>query len=140
MEKTTERIGYLLKRAQQALRGAMDAALREEGVTTPQYAALTALREEAGLSGADLARRCFVTPQTMSGIISNLEEAGLIERRPHPEHGRILEARLTPVGREAVERCRRAVDAIEDGMLADLDVDARRRLAAALRSCVDALE
>src|SRR6516162_4869510 len=38
-------------------------ALREP---VAQYAVLTALEEEPGLSNADLARRAFVTPQTMN--------------------------------------------------------------------------
>ena len=89
------RIGYELKRAQHALRLGMDGALREVGLTTPQYAALTVVEGEEGVSGALLARRCFVTPQTMNGVVVNLEKAGLLERRPHPEHGRVLRAYLT---------------------------------------------
>jgi DNA-binding MarR family transcriptional regulator len=92
------RVGYELKRAQHALRLEMDGALKKVGLTTPQYAALSVMEGEKGLSGASLARRCFVTPQTMNGILVNLEKAGLLERRPHPEHGRVLQAYLTGRG------------------------------------------
>src|SRR3712207_8022525 len=68
------RVGYELKRAQHALRSEMDGALRGVGLTTPQYAALSVLEGEEGISGALLARRCFVTPQTMNGILVNLED------------------------------------------------------------------
>jgi DNA-binding MarR family transcriptional regulator len=44
----------------------MAAALHEHNATVGQYALLTALDEEPGLSNADLARRAFVTPQTMN--------------------------------------------------------------------------
>ena len=77
------RIGYQMKRAQHALRLGMDGALREAGLTTPQYAAMAVLEGEV-LSGAALARRCFVTPQTMNGILVNLERRGFLLRRPHP--------------------------------------------------------
>jgi len=66
------------------------AALRGLGITTPQYAALTFLDESPGLSSAQLARRAFVTPQTMNRMVANLEAAGLIARGPHPELGRVL--------------------------------------------------
>ena len=65
----------------------MDKALREVCMTTAQYAALSALEAAPGLSGAELARRSLVTPQTMNAILVNLEAAGLVVRRPHPEHG-----------------------------------------------------
>jgi hypothetical protein len=86
-----DRVGYQLKRAQQALRTAMDEGLRAQGITTPQYAALTALAADEPLSGAELARRCFVTAQTMNAILVGLERARLVERTPHAEHGRVID-------------------------------------------------
>ncbi|PWK89821.1 DNA-binding MarR family transcriptional regulator [Fulvimonas soli] len=96
-------IGYALKLAQQALRTRLDSGLREIGLTTPQYAVLTYLREEAGASNAALARRAFVTPQTMQAILVALERAGFISRTPHPEHGRVQRTELTTKGRDVLE-------------------------------------
>ena len=76
MAGTTERAGWLLKRAQDALNSAMTAALREHGTTVPEYAALTALADEPGMSNADLARRAYVTPQTMNQVLRELERRG----------------------------------------------------------------
>ncbi len=134
------RIGYQMKRAEHALRLKMDAALRKIGTTTPQYAALSVLEGEAGLSGAGLARRCFVTPQTMNQILTNLEGARLVERRPHPEHGRVLSAYLTDKGAELVSLAHGEVEAIEEVMLGGLDPGERSRLLDALKNCVDSLE
>ncbi len=135
-----DRAGYQLKRVQHALRGRMDEALRGMELTTPQYAALSALEDEPGLSGAELARRSFVTPQTMNGVLANLEAAGLIERRPHPEHGRVLQAYLTDSGEKKVSRAHDTVREIEEQMLTDLDSDERTLLAEVLRVCADSLE
>lgn len=129
-----------MKRAEHALRLKMDAALREIGTTTPQYAALSVLEGEAGLSGAGLARRCFVTPQTMNQILINLEAAGLVERRQHPEHGRVLSAYLTDKGARLVALAHGKVEAIEEVMLGELDRGERSQLLDALRSCVESLE
>lgn len=95
-------IGFALKMAQQALRTHMDAALQRVGLTTPQYAVLNLLKVEPGASNAALARRSFVTPQTMQGIVGALERAGFIVRAPHPEHGRVQTTELTNRGREAL--------------------------------------
>jgi DNA-binding MarR family transcriptional regulator len=132
-------VGYQMKRAQHALRLAMDGALRGVGLTTPQYAALSVLEEEAGLSGAALARRCFVTPQTMNQILMNLQGSGMVERRPHPEHGRVLSVYLTRKGAELVALAHGEVEAIEERMLAGLDRGERYRLLEALRGCAESL-
>jgi DNA-binding MarR family transcriptional regulator len=128
-----------MKRAEHALRLEMDGVLRGVGLTTPQYAALSVLEEEAGLSGAALARRCFVTPQTMNQILMNLQGSGMVERRPHPEHGRVLSAYLTPKGAEIVALAHGEVVAIEERMLAGLDSGERSHLLEALRSCAESL-
>src|ERR1700733_10770882 len=96
-------IGFALKLAQQALRTRLDSGLREIGLTTPQYAVLTFLKVEAGASNAKLARRAFVTPQTMQAILVALERSGFIARTPHPEHGRVQMTELTARGRGALE-------------------------------------
>ena len=134
------RASYQLKRVQHALRGRMDEVLREMELTTPQYAALSALEEKPGLSGAELARRSFVTPQTMNGVLTNLEGAGLIGRRPHPEHGRVLQAYLTEPGEELVSRAHEMIEDIEERMLSDLDRDKRTLFTEMLRRCADSLE
>lgn len=137
--RVTDHPGYLLKRAQAALNAAMVGALREHGATLAQYAVLTALDEEPGLSNAGLARRAFVTPQTMNQVLHELEQKGWVARHPHPGHARILQADLTPAGRTALGACHRAVNAIEEQMLAPLAPGDIKQFAATLRACIQAL-
>jgi len=128
-------VGYALKQAQHSLRIRLDDALRPLGLTAPQYAALAVTANEPGISGAHLARRCFVTSQTMNGIIANLESAGLVERRPDPNHGRILRATLTRSGTTLLGRATAAGEAIETAMLAGIAPEDRDRLLDLLRLC-----
>jgi DNA-binding MarR family transcriptional regulator len=106
-------IGYLLRQAWQAFGGAMDAALREHGLNGAQYAVLSVLAREPGLSGADLARACNTTPQAMNGVLATLEREGLVERVPHPTHGRILQVGLTAEGRKRLDAATPAVRGLE---------------------------
>src|SRR6266446_10680407 len=138
-DRVLDLVGYHLKRAQQALRMAMDEGLRAQGLTTPQYAALTHLEADGPLSGAELARRCFVTAQTINAILVGLERARLVERAPHANHGRVIEARLTKRGRARVQDAHRTVFGIEERMLAEMNVAQRRRLNEALRRLVENL-
>ncbi len=97
-------LGYALKRAQQAMRLHMDRQLQEMGLNAPQYAVLASLEAEPGASNATLARRAFVTPQTMQSMLVKLERSGLIERNPDAQHGRIQRTGLTADGRTMVAR------------------------------------
>ncbi|HWG23916.1 MarR family transcriptional regulator [Actinospica sp.] len=138
-QSTADRPGYLIKLAQAALHAQMARALHEHGVTLAQFAVLTALAEEPGLSNAELARRAFITPQSMNENLRELEQRAWISRSHHPTHGRIRQTALTDQGRAILQACDAAVTAIEQRMLAELDPDQRHQLAAALRTCIAAL-
>jgi DNA-binding MarR family transcriptional regulator len=105
--------GFLLRQAWLAFGGAIEAALREQGLTPAQYGALSVLARAPGSSGADLARGSNTTPQAMNGVITTLEREGLIERNPHPTHGRILQVTLTDEGRRRLEAANPVVRALE---------------------------
>jgi DNA-binding MarR family transcriptional regulator len=72
------------------------------------------LKNEAGASNATLARRAFVTPQTMQAILVALERAGFIERVADPEHGRVQQTILTDRGRDVLQA---ATDIVADSEL-----------------------
>lgn len=134
------RILDLLRRVQADVRAALDEALGARGLTGPQYAVLSVLERDPGRSSADLARRSFVTPQTMSRIVENLERLELISRRPHPTHGKVLMAALTPRGAQLVASCHAAVEAVEARMLRVLSGPGRTALQKLLVSCAASLE
>ena len=131
--------GYLLRQAWYAFRNALDAALREEGLSGAQYAVLSVLARDPGMSGADLARVCNTTPQAMNGVLGTLDRDALVARRAHPTHGRILQVFLTEEGRRRLDRATPRVRAVEKSVEAGLTdtevagvkkwlVDAARRL------------
>ncbi|MCK2216135.1 MarR family transcriptional regulator [Actinomadura sp. ATCC 31491] len=136
----SERLGAHVKRAEQALNAAKNAALKPAGLTVPQYSALLHLGENPGISAAALARACGVTPPTMNTVLKNLQELGLVERTPHEWHKNILETRLTPEG----ERARAAADAravrLERALAAQFTDEERQTLVALLGRCADFLE
>jgi DNA-binding MarR family transcriptional regulator len=139
MASFKQRTGYLLSQVRAAMRGHLDAVLADKGLTAPQYVALTTLEEDAGLSNAEMARLCFVTPQTMLRIIENLDEAGLVGRTPHPTHGRVRQIELTPRGRRLVADCHQRVLALEERMVSRLTRVERRQLHEMLQKCAAAL-
>ncbi|MCW8378703.1 MarR family winged helix-turn-helix transcriptional regulator [Streptomyces justiciae] len=133
------RVTYLVKQVERGVRTALDRAVREFGLTTPQYAALSVLARRGGLSSAQLARRAFVTPQAMNQIVGQLEAEGLIAREPDPANWRILRASLTREGERRLAACDAVVDDIENRMLHALDPEAVEQLREALLICADEL-
>jgi DNA-binding MarR family transcriptional regulator len=103
---------YLLRQAAAAVRLRLERELVSLGVTPPQFLVLTMLDSYPGASGADIARLALLTPQTVYGILNNLERARLIGRSPHPIRGRVQVIVVTETGRRLLARCKkRAVKA-----------------------------
>jgi DNA-binding MarR family transcriptional regulator len=132
-------IGRELEKCGHIHRLKLDEALAGLKLTAPQYRVLAALPDEPGLSAAALARRCFVSPQTMTGIVANLIKASLIAREPDPDHGRILKTRLTVRGRDLLRQAHRAAQEVEERMAGELDRAERDALADLLSQCAGAL-
>lgn len=116
----TGHIGYLLRQAYAAHRIRMEQALRDMGLTLPQFSVLTMLAAYPRASGAELARLSLLTPQTMSVIVGNLERGAIVSRRPHEQHGRIQIIEITATGRELLARCKSAVQSAETALLPEI--------------------
>ena len=137
--RVTPRIGYVVGRLDRALRREIAALVAPFGLTVPKYTALSILRDRPGLSNAQLARRTYVTPQSMNEVLIALEADGLITRSPAANHGRVVEVALSEKGRDVLKACDRAVSHMENAMLADLDDDRREELRVMLINCVHRL-
>jgi DNA-binding MarR family transcriptional regulator len=132
-------LGYLLKDAQALLHTRMEEALRPLGLGVSQYVALHLMHLEPGISASELARRAFVTRQSMSAIVLGLLERGLVERELRGGSGRALSTAITGIGRDALRRAEVVVDGVETRMLSGLDPLERDALRGALTSCIDGL-
>jgi len=113
-------VAYVIKRAEHTIEQLVAERLRPHGIGIAKYAVLKVLSERPDSSGAQLARRCFVTPQTMSTIVAALAEQGLVVRSAHPENLRVQQARLTDAGRALLHRCQPDIDAVEAAFLSEL--------------------
>jgi DNA-binding MarR family transcriptional regulator len=111
-------ISYAVARLQQRIFAGVTERVGPYDLTTLQFTTLSVLnRHGAPLSTSQLARRAFMTPQSMSEVIHALEAKGYIKRDPHPNHRRTLPATLTAKGRRVLASCEAAVAEFEAGML-----------------------
>lgn len=133
-------LSYLVGRADRVLRRAMNEVLASHSVSLNQYTTLSVLERRGGLSNAQLARRSLVSPQSMNEVLLTLEQRGLVRRRAHPDHGRILQAQVTAKGRKLLSACEAEVAALEERMVRAVSPEDRRTLRRALLECVHALD
>ncbi len=138
--KLREQVGFLLKRAQQALRTQMDNALASNGLTASQYAVLAHLRESPELSNAELARRSFVTAPTMIRIVQDLEKLEFIVRSENANHKKVINVALTVQGKKILEVCTSKVSAIQKRMISGMSESEISQLSSLLLGCAERLE
>lgn len=137
-----EAIPHLLKNLHQSLRHAVDEALRRQGIemSFAHFVTLFTLQAEPGIAGAELARRAFVTPQTMNTILRRLEKDGDIERRPHPDNVRADSWFVTKAGQARLNRAKRVGEAVWKRLLSALKDSEVAQLQNLLARCIGGLD
>ncbi len=136
----TRLAAQLMKRILVHFRGQIDEALRPQGVTTAQLQVLYAIRNEPGASGAQLARSCYMTPQSAQSLLQGLEEGGWIVRVKDKVNDRILVAQLTQSGETLMETAESAARVIEKKVWNGVSDNAVRSLNTVLEQCLGNLE
>ncbi|WP_347355072.1 MarR family transcriptional regulator [Intrasporangium sp.] len=122
---------------------ARGSAFSEQGLEGWAFDVLSALRRAGDpyeLSPGRLVQQTLVTSGTMTNRVDRLERHGLVERRPDPDDRRGVHVRLTPAGREVVDRAMAGLIAQERSMLADLSAAEQQTLAGLLRRLLLPLE
>ena len=72
--------GYTIKQVQQQIHTIMEDVLRPLSLSLSQYNVLKSLEASSPTTGAELARKAFVTPQTMHTMLTTMEQKKLIIR------------------------------------------------------------
>jgi DNA-binding MarR family transcriptional regulator len=114
------RLGYLLKHARERLGELTVEVLAPFGVTGRQVAVLIAIDDRVPLSQQEVAGRLGVDRTTMVDLIDELEDKGLVQRRPDPADRRRNVVALTPAGTATLDGASRATQEAERRFLGSL--------------------
>jgi len=71
-------------------------------ITGPQLACLLAVKESGPLTGANLAKKVYLSPSTLVGIVDRLEEKGLVRRQRDSKDRRQVHISITAAGKRLV--------------------------------------
>jgi DNA-binding MarR family transcriptional regulator len=74
------------------------------GISPAGFFLLRTLLTADGLSSGEVARRCWITPATVTSIVDTLVRDGYVERRRDGDDRRVVRLHLTDKGRQSAER------------------------------------
>jgi DNA-binding MarR family transcriptional regulator len=97
-------------------------------VTLTQLSAMATLRTRGPMSAGELATCEKVQPPSMTKVLANLEERGLVRREVHPNDRRQAIIEITDAGIELLESERRSRDAWLGRQLSRLTAEERTLL------------
>jgi DNA-binding MarR family transcriptional regulator len=109
--------------------------LRPWRTSLSSYAALRVIAARPDLTLAQLSRRCFVRPQTMTRMVRDLEARGWVIRNRKPGDDRAIAISLAAAGRSALEEMdveARKINATIERALSEAEIEQLNDL---LRRC-----
>jgi DNA-binding MarR family transcriptional regulator len=108
------------------------AGLADLALSPIQFGVLSQLAVDGAASNAQLARLCFVRPQTMAGVVTGMADRGLLARAGPGGRGRPSRIAHTPAGTELFSRAWPLFLATNATVTRGLPDDDARRLNAVL--------
>ena len=122
-ENQSPKLSYMIARVDRIISKLLTEQLKQLNITLPQYTALSVLAARGSLSNAKLAERSFIKPQSANKILQDLLSLGWIEKHSDPTHGRRILIQLTASGQNKIAECNLIVEALEQKMLKDVDIN-----------------
>jgi DNA-binding MarR family transcriptional regulator len=136
--------GYWLFRTQRSVVNAFDEALKEccqeRGkpyvVTPPQFGVLALLDEQEGMTIGSISQKRGVDAPTITGIVTRLEQSGLVERRHDRKDRRQVYVFLTGEGADIMRYLPDVATALSETMLQGFSQAERQDLIAKLQQII----
>ncbi|MEH0936430.1 MarR family winged helix-turn-helix transcriptional regulator [Micromonospora psammae] len=113
------------------------ARLAPLGIAPNHFGLLMHLERGEGCTQQQLADALSIHRKVMVGLLDDLEQRDLVERRRHPGDRRAHAIHLTGAARELLPRAREVADQHEEEVLATLGADERVQFIAVLQRLAD---
>jgi len=132
-EELVASTAFLIKRLGFAAKDKSMAAYEQIGLHPYHHAVLAVLDEGSRETQGAIADALAYDRGQLVGLLDELEEHGLVERRRDPGDRRRHIVRLTPDGKRALAKLRTLAGQVDNDFLASLDEDERAQLHGLLR-------
>lgn len=107
------------------------------GLQPPLFRVLNLVDAAEGESQQAIAARIEIPPSRMVALVDELEQHGLVERRPDPKDRRVRALFLTGEGRRCLARGRKIASQHEEDLTKGMEPADRKRLLDLLQKIVD---
>jgi DNA-binding MarR family transcriptional regulator len=133
------RTTYMIARLSRLVQRELEQRLVDFELSVPEFTTLSVLARRPGLSNAQLARRAYITPQSMQDVLHSLEVRGLVKRSADPRNKRVLQARLTVHGRRLTLRADAVAGDVEQLMMDGVTARRSEEFSRTMRHCISVL-
>ena len=140
MSRTASDVGFLLAKASQRFNERLGARLAAGGFpeVRPSYGSvLVPLFDGGPLRIGEVAAAARLSKQSMTALVRQCEDAGLVARERDPADGRAYRISLTERGRALQAVAEAAMDELDDELAAHLGSRRRDALIAALKGVME---
>jgi DNA-binding MarR family transcriptional regulator len=127
-DKASSHLGFLLSQVGIFASQRFSEAIGAAGIHPPLFRVLNVVDAAEGESQHAIGEAIQVPASRMVAIIDELEERGLIERRPHPGDRRVRALFLTDKGRKVLEKGRKIAAAHEQKLIQGLTTKEHQEL------------
>src|SRR3954453_5148245 len=121
-------VGFLISQLGFLSSRAFMEALEPVGIDPREFLLMRFVAASEGQSQQALAERLAIPASRMVALVDHLENAGLVERRAHPEDRRVRGLHLTRNGRGALERASKIAIDYETRLCAGINREEREML------------
>lgn len=124
-----DELHFLLLRAFHHSNRRIDEAIRRIGLLPGQPKILECLAERDGRTAKEICAECILDKSTMTGLLTRMEDRGLVRREAHETDRRSYRVFLTASGRDYARRIAAITAAIDATATATAGMTARERSA-----------
>lgn len=123
-----ELVGYHIRRASSLVRADFNASMAETGLRQVLLAILSIISANPGIHQGRVGEVLGIKRGNMVGLVSELEDRGLIRRTMVLGNRRALSLTITPHGRQLLDECLITIHEHENRLLVNLTTDERTLL------------
>lgn len=134
-----ESFGQLVHSCQRLLRARFEAHGRSLGLSSAQWRLLVPLWKEGQATQSRLAELMEIEPISVSRLVTRMEQAGWVERRPDPSDRRIRVVVPTAKTHDAFADVRSVADGVYEEAMAGMSEADRQAVIAGLKRVVNNL-
>ncbi|MDB6062092.1 MAG: transcriptional regulator [Verrucomicrobiaceae bacterium] len=136
-----EHVGYLLRNLVHGLRQATETAFRQAGLelSMTHLGTLFRIYTDPGLPGAQLAKKLYITAQSMNEVLKTLEDGALVERQPHPDNQRAHRWFITDAGFDKLMSSGEYSNSVFEQMQSQLSKEEKVQFIDLLKRCIAGL-